>query len=730
MRQLSRHFGSLLVTLIATLIPAVAYAAGPLDVCRPGIPFRWPSGGANIPFNPDQGPLGPLSNAQATTLVAEAFAAWGEIPSATTSYQEGAPLPVNVTLANFSEYFSPKAPDGLSAIVYDDDGAIFDMLFGPGSGVLGFAGPEWLDEDTCAVLEGMAFLNGGAISGPTNLEEARDVMVHEFGHYQNLAHTVVNGQVLLGDTTGPTPFDTFPIADLIAVLNNAVETMYPFYFGPGSGTASPHKDDIASLSALYPAPSFAASTATITGRILASNRRTPKTGFNVIARNVANPFLDAVSALSSDYTDVFTPGAPLVGVYTLRGLTPGAEYAIYVDGILDGGFSTPPGVLPGPEEFYNGQNEDNDSVNDVPNNFVTISVPSGQRRTDVNIVFNRFRPNETLPLQDDSAFELALPFTFHMCGIAYDELFVNANGTLSFGAPNASFAESEAGFLAGPAQIAGAWDDLTPVAAGARVFFTENPWEFTVTFDAVPERGANSFTGIGSNTFSITLKRLLSQIEIAYGGLTMSDGLAGVSCGGAIASGFEQPIDLSERADRFRINLLFRPAVYERFLPAAPPEPGSPNDLSNLTLRFTPTTPYSDFWSENNDTLEKATRISLPFDSIPVARFTEIGREGDVDFYRFRARAGQVITAEILSSQLDTVLGLFNRTTGELLAVDDDSGPGPLSKITRFEIPADGEYAVAVSTFPDFEFEGSSGDTGRYVLSVSGPTSLTETAQR
>jgi hypothetical protein len=118
--------------------------------------------------------------------------------------------------------------------------------------------------------------------------------------------------------------------------------------------------------------------------------------------------------------------------------------------------------------------------------------------------------------------------------------------------------------------------------------------------------------------------------------------------------------------------------------------------------------------------LRRATRIALPFESIPVQRFTEIGHDGDVDFYRFTAKQGEVLVAEILTSQLDTVLGIYNRDTGALLAVDDDSGPGPLSKIT-FTVPADGEYAVAVSTFPDFEFKGISTGTGRYVLRVAPP---------
>ena len=108
--------------------------------------------------------------------------------------------------------------------------------------------------------------------------------------------------------------------------------MYPFLFING-GQATPHADDIAIFSSLYPEPTFAATTGTITGSILGPNGTTPLTGVNVIARNILNPYDDAVSAISSDFTDNFAPGSPFVGVYTLRGLTPGASYAVYVDQI-------------------------------------------------------------------------------------------------------------------------------------------------------------------------------------------------------------------------------------------------------------------------------------------------------------------------------------------------------------------------------------------------------------
>jgi hypothetical protein len=80
-----------------------------------------------------------------------------------------------------------------------------------------------------------------------------------------------------------------------------------------------------------------------------------------------------------------------------------------------------------------------------------------------------------------------------------------------------------------------------------------------------------------------------------------------------------------------------------------------------------------------------------------------------------------VLIAEIISGQMDTVMGLFDVVTGELLAFDDDSGAGLLSRI-QFTVPSDGAYALAVSTFPDITFQGIGTETGRYVLNVMAQT--------
>ncbi|HEY8531587.1 MAG TPA: trypsin-like peptidase domain-containing protein, partial [Limnochorda sp.] len=65
--------------------------------------------------------------------------------------------------------------------------------------------------------------------------------------------------------------------------------------------------------------------------------------------------------------------------------------------------------------------------------------------------------------------------------------------------------------------------------------------------------------------------------------------------------------------------------------------------------------------------------------------------------YWFEAEAGQVITLTMRSDQVDSYLWLFGPDR-ELLARDDDSGPGPYDAFIRLTAPASGIYQVLANT--------------------------------
>ena len=99
------------------------------------------------------------------------------------------------------------------------------------------------------------------------------------------------------------------------------------------------------------------------------------------------------------------------------------------------------------------------------------------------------------------------------------------------------------------------------------------------------------------------------------------------------------------------------------------------------------------FESEPNNSREEATLAELP-----LAFNGRIEQPGDVDFFKFAAKKGEVYEVECyarrIRSALDPVMWLY-KTDGNLLADSDDSrGPDSYSRVT---IPDDGEYTIKVT---------------------------------
>ena len=367
-------------------------AGGALVGFSPGEAYLWGGSPPAVPITPDTGALGILDANTALSNLLTAAAAWENIPSSSITLPDAGPEnsitgpegPGDFAVSNFMDFIqrcNPSLP-GMNPMIFDNEdtnsngnGDIFDAL-GLSSSVLGFAGPDCLLAPE--ILEGFGLFNGPAVGSddPTG-ENFRGVMTHELGHFLNLAHSVVNGQALFfGGSDSMFP-DGTPLLPQIADL----ETMY-IVCDPSPGStcqamATPHQDDIAILSTLYPEPSMPLSSfGTITGT-LTDAPSTPRTGGQIIARNFLNPYQDAVSAISGDFLLEDTPGKE-PGKYELNMLTPGQAYTLEVRDTVNGSFDTPVfvdpggtatpslGPLPGPEEFYSGPTESHSLSFDDP----------------------------------------------------------------------------------------------------------------------------------------------------------------------------------------------------------------------------------------------------------------------------------------------------------------------------------------------------------------------------
>ena len=137
-----------LVALAAVLASSNARAAGPLAIydAATRTPYAWPKG--DVPVYVQDSGFGPLTKAQVDSMVAYAIGQWNAVPTSSFhAVMAGNFSDIGLPLIDASNIFDVLGTwnGGGIHIVYDADGSIHQMLFGPYTTVLGFAIPEFVD---------------------------------------------------------------------------------------------------------------------------------------------------------------------------------------------------------------------------------------------------------------------------------------------------------------------------------------------------------------------------------------------------------------------------------------------------------------------------------------------------------------------------------------------------------------------------------------------------------
>jgi hypothetical protein len=488
--------------LAAMLVrPGPASAGGALSYDTAGSPVGW-STASPVAYHTDLGGLGTLTEAAATTLVDDLFEVWEAVPTATITYAHAGTLGVDVDETNFVPYLGPYGgatlPRGETAIVFDADGAIFDALFGVGTGVLGFAGPTFFDDGFtlytlgdplppgAKIIEGLAFLNGRFLDGiddpgsgnyEIDLETFEAVFVHELGHLSGLDHTQIHG---LDPASG-------------AGFTSPVETMFPYLLT--AEQSSPELDDTVALSRLYPTPAFTANTGCLSGRVLTADGQ-PFSGANVIALEP-----DGHPWPPPGISEVSGADGVNVGAYRLCGLQPGVRYVVQVseiDAFHTGGSSvgplSPPLPLPGPSEFYGAPLEVSNPAADSPLQWSWFTAAPGDFATNVDVRLNA---------QRFLVRNLELPGTTSPVGMAPGDF--DGDGSLDLVTVQDGFAPGSVRFLRGlgdgtfaPAVAIASFPGNVTVVAGH--FDGDDAWlDFAVASRSLNE--VRVYQGNGDGTF-------------------------------------------------------------------------------------------------------------------------------------------------------------------------------------------------------------------------------------
>ena len=181
-------------------------------------------------------------------------------------------------------------------------------------------------------------------------------------------------------------------------------------------------------------------------------------------------------------------------------------------------------------------------------------------------------PETTISLADDDFKSIPLGFSFPFYGQSYNNVFVNADGNLTFGAGDKATDERNSDrFLHQMPRIGVLYADLNPGKGGTVSYRKDTPVSMTITYGGIPV-----FGGSQGNNASVTLDAS-GEVAISIGSVSGSSFVVGVSKGGAANA---SPLDLSAISGE-PIPFGGSSAIFESFNNA-------PFDLSGRNVVFVP----------------------------------------------------------------------------------------------------------------------------------------------
>ena len=261
----------------------------------------------------DKGTLGMFSNSETVAIIEDLYMSWQSVKTTEIKFEMDNPgfLDFDITSSNYKTILDSKDLLGYTPVIFDTDGSILDLFLGKGAGntVLGLSGPVTVNSGPLAnqIAESQAVFNGRFVNGiktpsdpESSIDSLKGTIIHETGHGLGLDHSQINIEAIKAGATQE--------------LRDAVPLMFPVAVNELSLI---RRDDASAISFLYPNDSELGGFGRIDGKVLRQDGKTPVLGANVIAKNINDSKLEAISCVSDflkNNTGSFTLFAVFVSI--------------------------------------------------------------------------------------------------------------------------------------------------------------------------------------------------------------------------------------------------------------------------------------------------------------------------------------------------------------------------------------------------------------------------------